>query len=478
MAPRAIGLLNISFQDANAKQAVRMINAVINALEQQNTKKIILETEKSLKLLHSQLPQAKDALYEAEESLHQYRANKKEPNLGYQKQYLMSQLSQINSRLAELRMKKTEVEQNYAPAHPMRIALNQNIDLLKQKRKPLENKIKLLPDLDDQGALNILRDLHIKTGLYTRLLHKIQELELFKTGMIESVQVISLPQVPDHPVPVRKKLIYSASILIGLMLSLFILLTRKLLFPRIDTPHWFEHHCNIPNLTIIPNFNKPKAKRMQASPAHKTEFSLLAYTHPQNPTIEALRQLRTNLQLKLNQENHQVIAILGIAQAVGRTFIAANLAYLLAAVGKKVLLIDGDLREGKIHQYVDLPPSPGLYELLNESKTMEQVIQTGNQNNLKILTRGALHLPSSDLIANDRCRELIKNLSRQFDIIIIDTPPLLKVTDAVLISSFATINYLVLGATLHAPSEIELAIKQLHYAGTNLNGSIFNYIKA
>jgi tyrosine-protein kinase Etk/Wzc len=466
------GVLNISLRDVNPEVVVKTLNAIASVTKTKDAEKKAQEAAQTLEFLYKQLPVTKKLLQDAESSLNRYRARSGKIDIKLQTQFLLNQLAELAKQEAELEIKKIEMLQQYTSLHPLIIALNAQIKALNTQEKGLQNELRKLP-ASDQVALNLMRDVKVKQALYMILLNKIQELQVVKAGTISGVRVLSYAQLPDASMPSKKSLICISSVLIGFLLSFVCIYSRKLFSPRVDDPHWSERHFNIPNLAIVP-YSKEQTDMGKDKP-----FAVLAHSNPRNLAIESLRSLRTSLQVSLACSSNNIISIMGICPGVGKSFISSNLAYLLAAGGKRVLIIDGDLRRGTLHKYFSEEPSPGLSDVLGSDTEIERALRlTSVHQNLTILPRGAYPKDPSELLMRDRFKELMENLNKHYDVIIIDTPPVLLVTDAVLIGGYSSINYLVVGAGVHQSGEMELVIKRLSASGVQLQGTIFNFHRA
>ncbi len=467
-----IGIVNITLRDTNPHRAMRILNYIAKTLLLKDAQKKSLEASKTLDFLYQQLPITKKSLEKAELKLNQYRANSGKIDFKVQSRALLEQFMEVDKNLAELKMKKEDMKPYYTTAHPSYTSLMQKISAITKQRGVLESKLKDLP-YSDQVALNLFRDIKIKTSLYTTLLRKIQELKVIKAGTVSNLNVLSFAKLPESPLPTRKNVIYLGSAILGFLLSIMIILIKKLIFPKIEDPRWIEQHFNIPNVAIIP-FSKEQ-NDIRDTVSKTKQMILLAQAYPHNLSIEALRSFRTNLQINLSCSNNNVISILGISPSVGKTFISTNLAYLLATTDKRVLLIDGDLRKGTTHRYFNIPSAPGISELINGAKTIDEVLMPTMHKNLTVIPKGTIPSDPAEVLASTRFKECINYLSQQYDVVIIDTAPMFLLTDAILIGSIASTNYLVLGSNAHTNHEIEIVVQRLKNAEITINGAIFNF---
>lgn len=471
------GILQISLQGHNPGRITDILNEIAKYTQQKDRKKKSREASKALNFLHQQLPLAKASLQKAETLLNQYRATSGKIDIKLQAQSLLTQLEELDKQLNSLRVNEVEMRQRYTPAHPFFISLMKQIKILEVKRGALEKQLKTLP-ASDQIAVNLMRDVEVKNTLYLILLNKIQELKFVKAGTISSVRILSHATIPDEPLSNHNRLIYGGSFLLGLTAAILFLFGRKLFSSNINDPHWVEEHLNLVNLAIIPYCKEQESSTKKFKKKQIPSLPLLAEVDSRNLSIESLRGLRTHLQSTLEHAENNIVSILGISPGIGKTFISSNLAWLLATAGKRVLLVDGDIRRGVIHNHFNLSPKPGLVDFLNEKATLGEILKKTNHPNLTILPRGSYGLDPSELLMRESFKETIQRLSENFDILVMDTAPILLVTDGVLIANLSATNYLVMGANIHQPADIVVVMKRLKQAGIELEGSIFNFFKA
>lgn len=470
------GIFQISLKGSDPNEMIRTLNAIGKKAQLKDIEKKSLEASKALAFLYQQLPLAKASLDQAETDLNRYRATSGKIDIKLQSQSFLAQLEELDKQLGTLRINKIDMENRYTTAHPFLIALIHQTKALEKKRAQLEQYLKSLPS-SDQIAVNLMRDVEVKNSLYLILLNKVQELEFVKAGTISNVRILSYAKQPEEPLPTHTRLIYGGSIILGLALSFMIIFVRKFLFSLVDDPHWGERHLNLVNLAIIPYCKEQTTNTRKFNTHTLDSLPLLAHSSPRNLAIESLRSLRTNLQVTLYSASNNIISILGISSGVGKTFIASNLAWLLAVGGKRVLLIDGDLRRGVLHKNFNLQPKPGLVDLLTKRVTAEQILKKTEHPNLTVITRGSYIADSSELLMSKDFKDFIHSSAQQFDIVVIDTAPILLVTDGVLIAGLSGTNYLVIGANAHHPTEIVMVMKRLANAGVEVHGSIFNFFK-
>lgn len=469
------GVLNLSLVGSNVALLMKTLNAIASTMQEKDAIKKTKEAEQSLQFLYKQLPLTKNLLESAETALNHYRSKSGKVDIKLQTQFLVQQLMNFDKRINELRVKKVDQLQKYTNIHPLIQAIDIKLKTLENSRSELERKVKALPDAD-QVAVDLQREVGVRKTLYIVLLNKIQELEVMKAGTVSGIQILTPATPPDAPLPTHRLFIYLLCLSLGFGITVMFILGRRLFSPRVDDPYWTEHKYNLANLAIIPYCKEQATLSSVLLAQRKGEGQgLLAHTHPTNLSVEALRSLRTSLQVMLATASNNIVTILGVSPGAGKSFISSNLAYLLAAAGEKVLVIDGDLRRGVLHKYFGYSPAPGMADVLNGTLSLENVFRETMHPNLTFLPRGKYPSDPSELLTSSKFKELIATLSSQFDIVVIDSAPVLLVTDAVVLGALSGTNFLVLSAGVHQPTEVEIVLKRLTSSNITVNGTIYNY---
>ena len=240
---QATGILELSLSGADPAKIVRILNAIAHVAQTKDAQKKSQEAAQTLKFLYHQLPITKGLLEKAESALNQYRAKSGKIDIKLQTQFLLNQLSDLDKQLGVLRISKIDMLQKYTALHPILIASETQIKALESQRDQLEARLRKLP-ASDQIAVNLMREVGVKKTLYLILLSKIQELEVVKAGTVSGVHVLAFASLPDAPLPNKRAMIYMASTLLGLILSVLLIMGRKLISPRVDDPHWGERQFN------------------------------------------------------------------------------------------------------------------------------------------------------------------------------------------------------------------------------------------
>ena len=201
---------------------------------------------------------------------------------------------------------------------------------------------------------------------------------------------------------------------------------------------------------------------------------LLAHTHPEDPGIESLRSLRTALQCAMLDAPNNVVLICGATPGIGKSFTSANFAAVLGTGGKRVLLIDADMRKGHMHKLFDLARGQGFSELIAGSRQPADVVHPGVSPQVDLITTGTLPPNPAELLMSPATVQLLQTLAAQYDIVLIDTPPVLAVSDTQVLAPQAGTVFMVGRADVTTLGELQEATKRLKQSGVSVRGVIFN----
>lgn len=201
---------------------------------------------------------------------------------------------------------------------------------------------------------------------------------------------------------------------------------------------------------------------------------LITMNNPQSPISEAYRGIRTSIQFSNLDKNIKVINITSSKQGEGKTTVLTNLATTFAGLEKKVLILDGDLRNPSVHRMFEVSNIYGLTDVLLENKSFEECVHCTNIKNLHVLTCGPTPPNPSEMLASKKMMEFIKKLREQYDYVFIDTPPIGIVTDAGIVSTYSDGCIFVVGAKEVEIETVKIANKRLEDVGANILGCILN----
>lgn len=374
----------------------------------------------------------------------------------------------------ELKQKQAELSAKYTNDHPLMVEINAQLSTLDKKTTELNNTLKQLPELQ-RLYLQLYRDVKVNTELYTSLLNSYQQLKIAKAGEIGNVRIIDTAVEPIKPVKPKKLLVLILSIFVGGFIGVLIALVRNMLQTGVKDSSQLENEFDLPVYATVPR--SPIQETRMSILKKKKFIPILAVKHSDDIAIESLRSIRTAIHFALVNAKNNIIVIAGPSPEVGKSFISTNLATILAQNNKKVLLIDADMRRGYMHKYFNLDVKPGLSEFLSHQADLNQVVHTTEVDGLSIITRGKNPTNPSEMLSSQKFKTLLDELRTQYDHIIIDTPPVLAVTDGIIISQYAGVNLLIARYSKSQMKELELSLSRFEQANVKVNGFILNDIQ-
>lgn len=475
---KTTGILELSLTGTDPIEITRTLNSVAQQYLLQNIQRQSAEAEKSLQFLTDQQPELKAKLDQAEERLNQYRQKNKSVDLGLETQSVLTQLVDLEKQLNELSFKESELSRLYTRAHPSYQALLEKKQSLARDKQELSGKVESLPNTQ-QEILRLTRDMEVSQEIYIQLLNKVQELNIVKAGTVGNVRIIDDAVTAPAPVKPKKPLIVVLATMLGGMLAIGIVLVRGLLNRGVENPEDFEQagmsvYASVP--LSVEHQKKTLLLLKRNKQKGKSDLLLAAY-NPTDLAIESLRALRTSLHFAMLEANNNVIAIGGPSPEIGKSFISSNLAAICAQSGQKVLLIDADLRKGYLHNIFKVGVDKGLSELLSGRLALNEVVHSTEVDSLHFMPRGQVPPNPSELLMHENFNKLVAEASKQYDLVIIDTPPILAVTDPVIISAQAGTTLMVSRFAKNPLKEVEVAMRRYQQNGINVKGLIFNAVE-
>lgn len=435
----------------------------------QNVDRKAEEAAQSLKFLDTQLPLLKQQLQASEQRLTRFRDENGTFDLDMEARVMLSQSAETKARLIQFIQKKQDLSSRFSADSKDVLAVDKQIGTLQRQANEFEDKIRRLPELQ-QELERVMLDVKVNTDLYTSLLTNSQQLMLVKAGKVGNVRLVDTPDLPEKSVKPKKSLVLAATLLFGLIAATVAAYTRSVLFGGFNSPSQIEKSVGLSVFATVP-FSKIQASFSQRGARRPSK--LLAREAPHDPSIESLRGLRTALQFALNHAKNSVVLVTGPTPGVGKSFVSANLAALLATAGKRVLLIDCDIRDGHLHLCFGAQADAGFTEVITGEASLESVIRRVGPE-LDFIPRGSLPHNPSELLARKHVQDLIKDLSLKYDMVLMDSAPILTATDATVLASSTGTVFIVAQAGVTKAGEMTECVKRLSQNGVIPAGVIFN----
>lgn len=469
---RPSGIVRVTLRGTQPEQITQILNTLANGYVAQNVQGKSEEVEKALAFLDTQLPALKTELDRAEVQYNQFRSANKSVDLEGEAGSLLTSSVAVEEKLQLLRQKRAELLARYTASHPQIQALDRQQKLLLDESATVARKVQQLPQ-HQQDALRLERDVKTTTALYSNVMQTRQQLKLARAGKVGSVRLIDPAVVPEVPVQPRKPYALGLGLLVGLALGVAITLLRRLLRNTIEGPDEVERLTGQTVLASI--MHSPEQSALASMPTPPPH--LLVNTYPHAPTVEGLRSFMTSLQFTLGVAPHQLLMISGPTPDLGKSFISVNLATLMTHHGQRVLLIDGDLRRGHLHDYFGLRRQNGWSELLIGKTDMATALHKEVLPGLDFIPTGHLPHNPAELMQRSQLAQQLQILRAQYDLVIIDTPPILPVADTAIIAPLASALIMVVREGISNPREITEAVKRLSNIGVRPAGVVLNDLR-
>lgn len=468
------GVLGLNYQGEDRQHITQVLNAILAAYSQQNIERRSAETAQTLEFLENQLPELKQQLDVAEREFNRFRQQANTVDVTKESELYLTQSITLETQKIQLEQQVAEASSKYMDEHPMMQQMNAQLAAINKKIAELDGTLKRLPELQRQ-YLQLFREVEVKQQLYTGLLNSYQQLRIAKAGEIGNVRIVDTAVEPIEPIKPKKLQILILSIFLGGFLGTLLALLRNMMRSGIKDAAQIENELDLPVYATVPR-SLIQERRINLL-KKKKNIPILAVKDGGDIAIESLRSMRTAIHFALMNASNNVIALSGPAPEIGKSFITVNLATILAQGGKRVLVIDGDLRRGYLHKYFNADIKPGLAELLNRQNTYEDVVQNSTVENLFFVTRGKSPVNPSELLSTDQFKAFLDQASAHFDHILIDTPPVLAVTDGIIIAQYAGVNLLVARHAQTQIKELEITVNRFEQANVKVNGVILNDVQ-
>ena len=468
------GIINLSLESANASYAKKVLDKVAAIYVRRNVERNSAEAQKSLEFLEVQLPEIKKQLEYAEQRFNNYQIKRQSINITLETQGVLEQVVKLETKLQELNLKLLELGRKFKKDHPTYQGLIEQIEAVESQKQELVREVGNLPETQ-QELLRLKRDVEVSNQIYTLLLSKTQELDIVRAGTVGNVRIIDYAEVnTSKPVKPKKAMLVIIATMLGGILAVTVVLLQKAINKGVEDPSEIEALGIAVYASVPHSDHQDKLAGFAARSKKNKPKSILAVDNPADLAIEALRSLRTSLHFAMMESKNNIIAISGPSPGVGKSFISVNLASVLAQSGKKVLIIDADMRKGYLQTQFGLKWDDGLSDYLSGRLDLDQVTKPTKVEGLSVITRGQIPPNPSELLMHSNFSKLVEEVSTAYDMIIIDTPPILAVTDPAIVSAHCGTTLLVTRFGQNHVREIELTRNRFEQNGITVKGAVFN----
>jgi tyrosine-protein kinase Etk/Wzc len=468
------GVISITFKGEAPGYVTHVVDNIESAYLRQNVERRSADAAKSLEFLETQLPLLKQQVNAAQGSLNVYQVKHGSVDVTKETEIALQNSVDLETQRLQLVQQREQALQRFTAEHPFVKSFDEQISTVVAAQGKQQLQTQKLPTTQ-QEVLGLMRDLDVANDLYAATLNTVQQLQIEKAGTIGNVRIVDPAMLPLRPWWPKPAIVIPASLFIGLALGIGLMLIQRALLRGVDDPAELEARLGLISYAAIPYTSAQRAmgQRMQRG---VTGSSILAISKSTDLAIEALRSLRNSLHFLLLESPNNVVMLTGPSPGLGKSFISVNLAAVLSLSGKRVVVVDADLRRGHLHKYTSLSAAPGLSDYIAGTADQQSVVRPTDVEGLMIVSNGTKPPNPAEILLHERMSQLITSLSTQFDYVIIDSPPSLLVADAAIIGRMAGCTLLVLKSAEHPIREIEETYRRLTQAGVRVGGAIFNQV--
>jgi len=471
------GILTMAYESADPEFAQMFLQHVAQAYVRQNVERNSAEASAQLTFVKEALPNIRNQVDAAQRALSAYQTKANSVDLTLQTKGLLDQEVAVETSIQQLRLQQAEMDRKFTRDHPAYQALLRQIGDLEGRKNGFQGQVKQLPEAQQQ-LLRLTRDLQVSNEMYTGMLNQAQQLDVARAGTVGNVRIVDAAEVDGStPVKPRKPIVILVGTMLGLFLSIALVLLKQMLNRGVEDPAQIEE-LGLPVYASIPVSAQQQNDSVRGKFRSDGKIHLLAVKDPADLSVEAVRSLRTSLHFARLEAKNNIVLISGASPNAGKTFVSSNLAAVIAQAGQRVLIIDADMRKGTLHKALGTSQTPGLSDLLVGKVDRSAVLRKlDGLKNLSFISRGDVPPNPSELLMHSNFTRLLEEVSAEYDLVIVDTPPILAVTDAAIIAHHAGTCLMVARFGLNQVKELALAKRRFEQNNVRIKGAIFNAVQ-
>jgi tyrosine-protein kinase Etk/Wzc len=483
-AGRQSGVIRVSYADTDAAFAKSFVDALTAAYLDHHLKVRSSEASRALAFLEGQLPAVKQELDRAEEALDAYRTGNATIDVAQENENALRRISDLERQRVEIEMRQQQLAQRFTPNHPDVQALARQGATVAAAIGALRGQMRQAPR-QEKDVVRLQRNVQVNTQLYTAMLNNAQELRVAQAGMTGNARLVDPAGVQSRPVKPRAGTVLAITAALGLIAALLAVLAARVLRPTLRTSEELEHETGIATLAAIPE--SPRQRTLMRGPRlwrARLQQRLLAVRSPSEPAVEGLRALRNSVTMRAERTlvdgapRGSVALVTSSTSEAGKSFVAANLAVLMAAADRRVLLVDADLRAPRLHAYFGVDRDrPGLADVLDGRATLDDAILRDVLPGLDLLLTGHVTESPGELLLQPRFEKLLDALRASHSQVLIDSAPVLPVGDTLALGRLADATYVVVRSEANTQREVRDTIRRLESVGTRIDGLVLNGVK-
>ncbi|WP_233862408.1 polysaccharide biosynthesis tyrosine autokinase [Paraburkholderia adhaesiva] len=452
-----------------------ILNAIGNEYVRQNAQRTQEEAQKSIAFLDQQLPLLKTQLETAENEYNKFRSEHGAVNLGAEAAALLQSSATAQQRIAELRQQRAQLMARFTPDNPALVAVNGELDEAQRSLGELSAQTRALPPVE-QGLVRLQREVTVDTNIYTNLLNNREQMRLLKAGRVSNVHMIDAAVPVDTPVRPKRAVLVVAAMFTGLFVGIALVLLRQRLSRGVTLVDEIEVGTGLAVFAALPRSRVQQTLTRRLPNNAPGENTVLAHTAVFDAAVERLRGFRSALEYSLRTAANRIVLLAGPTPMVGKSFVSVNLAAVFGAAGKRVLLIDADLRRGTLNRHVGVPSTPGVADIVEGNRPYDEVVYRDVMPGVDFVATGGYVTNASELLRQERFKEFTDWANATYDLVLIDAPPILPVADAGIIGKLADTVFVVARQGATSLADLRESVRRFEQVGVPIRGVIFNDI--
>lgn len=483
-AGQRTGVIGVSLRGTEPDLIARELNAILREAVAQNARRSALQAQKQLDFLKKQTPSVQKRVQRSQGALSAFLA--KHPTILLSQSgggagnsaspgssYLAGSVTALDTKINELHVEKSKLEALSGTQNPQIAILQAQLSTLRAQRAAAMSSIDKLPG-DQQELIRLQLAATVAQNLYQAVVSQMEALQIAQAGAVGDAVIVDPATVPHMPVsPVHSKDL-AVALLIGLFLGVGTAYGRRILYRGIDDPDMFETRLGLPVYAVVPH---SKVEQRLGQSGQMTGPGVRLFSNSvdaDDATLETLKSLRTAIQIALPKNRPRVICISSLGPEEGKSFISSNIGYLLSQSLGKTLLVDADLRRGHLNRFFGVPRIAGFADVLAGNIGLAAAIRTTPVPELDLVTTGVLPDDAATLLAKADLEPIIDELANRYELVVIDVPPVLAVSDVFSIAKHASLHLLLVRYGLHSVQQVQLILRRFERAGIKVDGAILN----
>jgi tyrosine-protein kinase Etk/Wzc len=478
---RDSGVLRMSYENSNPARAADLLNSLVKSYLEHTLARKAADGAQALRFVEAQLPQLQARLEQSERALAEYQLLNHAAPLNMESDALLRQRTDLQRQSVELKIKRDQLSVHLTPAHPELASVVRQLATVDAALAQLAGQADRLPD-QSREIVRLQREVQAHSQIYSSMLAHVQQLRIADRGWLANAQQIDRAIPPIRPVRPQRMAVLSVGAGLGLTLAFLAALATNALRPTVKGTHdLLSSVAPPPTLAVIPDSAAQKLLMSGGlQDGLRSEMGthlLLARAAPGDSAVESLHALCVNLMLRTSQRPQQVIFVTSPNSGTGKTFIAANLAAVMADSGHRVLLIESDMQKPGVQRLVSIYGAPGLTDLLARRRILDQVIQEHPSAGFDVILQGSKTRKSSALLMSSQMDVVMKELRERYDYIVINGAPSSPGCDAIVVGRHADLALMVVRAEQSLLGETRTALRRLNSGGVKVEGLLFNGVK-